>query len=73
MNDNPPILHPPQQCLNITEFHEPGQLMSTIHASDADDPETPNGQVMNFSIQYPINMHVKDKQIFNFFSHEMEG
>lgn len=45
VNDNPPVLHLPQQCLNITEFHEPGQPVSSIHASDADDPETPNGQV----------------------------
>lgn len=51
VNDNPPILHLPQHCLNITEFHEPGQPISTIHASDADDPETPNGQVtMNILI-----------------------
>lgn len=45
----------PQQCLNITEFHEPGQPISTIHASDADDPQTPNGQVRNiidFSILF---------------------
>lgn len=47
VNDNPPQLHLPSQCINITEFHEPQQAVTTIHASDADDPNTSNGQVQN--------------------------
>uniref|UniRef100_A0A6P7FSK3 Cadherin-23 n=1 Tax=Diabrotica virgifera virgifera TaxID=50390 RepID=A0A6P7FSK3_DIAVI len=46
VNDNVPVLHVPPYCINITEFHEPGQPVTTIHASDADDPETSNGQVI---------------------------
>nr|CAH7720091.1 unnamed protein product [Callosobruchus chinensis] len=46
INDNPPKLHVPPYCINITEFHEPGLLITTIHASDADDPNTSNGQVI---------------------------
>ncbi|KAJ8911026.1 hypothetical protein NQ315_016595 [Exocentrus adspersus] len=32
--------------VNITEFHEVGNSISTIHASDADDSSTSNGQVI---------------------------
>ncbi|CAG9863718.1 unnamed protein product [Phyllotreta striolata] len=46
VNDNTPELHVPPYCINITEFHEPGQPVTTIHASDADDPDTSNGQVI---------------------------
>ncbi|CAG9818294.1 unnamed protein product [Phaedon cochleariae] len=46
VNDNVPVLHIPPYCVNITEFHEPGQTVATLHASDADDPETSNGQVI---------------------------
>ncbi|KAJ8962164.1 hypothetical protein NQ318_018121 [Aromia moschata] len=46
VNDNPPILHLPPHCINITEFHEIGQPITIIHASDIDDPDTSNGQVI---------------------------
>ncbi|KAJ8972931.1 hypothetical protein NQ317_011741 [Molorchus minor] len=46
VNDNAPILHVPPYCINITEFHETGQSVTTIHASDMDDPEISNGQVI---------------------------
>ncbi|RZC35307.1 cadherin-23 [Asbolus verrucosus] len=46
VNDNPPQLLVPPYCINITEFHEPGQTITTFHASDADDPNTSNGQVI---------------------------
>lgn len=45
VNDNAPVLNVPPHCVNITEFHEPGQPITIIYASDADDPETSNGQV----------------------------
>ncbi|KAJ3665071.1 hypothetical protein Zmor_000585 [Zophobas morio] len=46
VNDNPPQILVPPYCINITEFHEPGQTITTFHASDADDPNTSNGQVI---------------------------
>ncbi|XP_057660172.1 cadherin-23 [Diorhabda carinulata] len=46
VNDNIPVLHVPEYCINITEFHEPGQPITRLHASDADDPDTGNGQVI---------------------------
>lgn len=45
VNDNAPKLSLPPHCINITEFHEAGQPIVLIHATDADDPETANGQV----------------------------
>ncbi|KAI4457764.1 fat atypical cadherin-related [Holotrichia oblita] len=46
VNDNPPQLVLPSNCISITEFHEPKQAIIEIHASDADDPETVNGQII---------------------------
>ncbi|KAK9745916.1 Cadherin domain [Popillia japonica] len=46
VNDNPPQLILPPNCISITEFHEPKQPIVEIHASDADDPETVNGQII---------------------------
>lgn len=45
VNDNPPQLVIPPSCISITEFHERGQPITVIQASDADDTETANGQV----------------------------
>lgn len=48
-NDHAPLIESPSQiepsCVSITEFHEPKEIVTTIKASDADDPTTPNGQV----------------------------
>lgn len=50
VNDQPPVFHPlPESCVVVTEFHEPGETVYSLKASDADDPNTPNGWV-NFSI-----------------------
>ncbi|KRT78307.1 Cadherin, partial [Oryctes borbonicus] len=46
VNDNPPQLLLPSACISITEFHEPGRPITEVHASDADDPETVNGQII---------------------------
>ncbi|KAB0799063.1 hypothetical protein PPYR_06943 [Photinus pyralis] len=46
VNDNTPKLHLPSSCVSVTEFHEPLQPITTIQASDDDDPSTVNGQVM---------------------------
>ncbi|XP_023311794.1 cadherin-23 [Anoplophora glabripennis] len=46
VNDNAPLLHVPSYCVNITEFHEIGRSVTTVHASDVDDPNTSNGQVI---------------------------
>ncbi|XP_076254709.1 cadherin 88C [Rhynchophorus ferrugineus] len=45
-NDNPPELTVETACVNITEFQEVDQPITLVHASDADDPSTPNGQVL---------------------------
>lgn len=50
VNDQPPVFHPlPESCVVVTEFHELGETVYSLKASDADDPNTPNGWV-NFSI-----------------------
>lgn len=50
MNDEPPVFSPlPESCVMITEFHDPGETVYSLKASDADDPNTPNGWV-SFSI-----------------------
>lgn len=45
VNDNSPQLIIPPICVSITEFHEAGQPITVVQVSDADDPETVNGQV----------------------------
>ncbi|XP_046672662.1 cadherin-23 isoform X2 [Homalodisca vitripennis] len=50
VNDEPPVMNPlPESCVMVTEFLEPGETVYTLKASDADDPNTPNGWV-SFSI-----------------------
>lgn len=46
VNDNAPEFLIPTGCVSITEFHEPSNVITTILTSDADDPTTPNGQVI---------------------------
>lgn len=36
----------PSGCVSITEFHEASNAITTVLTSDADDPATPNGQVI---------------------------
>lgn len=45
VNDNKPELIVDSACVNITEFHEPGQPITIVRATDKDDPTTSNGQV----------------------------
>lgn len=46
VNDNAPEFdHFPESCVSITEFHEIGDTVLLLKATDADDPETPNGKV----------------------------
>lgn len=50
VNDEPPVFSPlPESCVMVTEFHEPGETIYTLKATDADDPNLPNGWV-TFSI-----------------------
>lgn len=50
VNDEPPVLERfPDNCVVVTEFHEPGETVAVLKASDADDPTTPNGWI-GFSI-----------------------
>ncbi|XP_054269612.1 cadherin-23-like [Macrosteles quadrilineatus] len=50
VNDEPPMFTSlPESCVVVTEFHEPGETIFSLKASDDDDPNTPNGWV-SFSI-----------------------
>ncbi|KAL1123291.1 hypothetical protein AAG570_002377 [Ranatra chinensis] len=50
VNDEAPqFSHLPESCIAVTEFHEPGDTITLLKATDADDPNTPNGQI-GFSI-----------------------
>ncbi|BES92052.1 Cadherin domain [Nesidiocoris tenuis] len=50
VNDEAPqFTHLPESCVAITEFHEPRDTIILLKATDADDPKTPNGQLI-FSI-----------------------
>lgn len=53
-NDHAPVIEFPSQkepaCISITEFHETKEIVTSIRASDADDPTSPNGQ-MRFEIR----------------------
>lgn len=48
-NDHAPVVEFPSQkepaCTSITEFHEIKEIVTSIRATDADDPATPNGQL----------------------------
>lgn len=46
INDNAPEFLIPSGCVSITEFHDRSNAITTILTSDADDPTTPNGQVI---------------------------
>lgn len=46
VNDNAPIIMIPPTCVSITEFHEVDRTITVIQATDADDPQTNNGQVL---------------------------
>lgn len=49
-NDEPPVFEPRTGCVSVTEFHDSHVPLTTIQASDRDDPTTPNGRVV-FSIE----------------------
>ena len=49
-NDQSPVFEPLSGCVSVTEFHDTRVPLTTIHASDADDPNTPNGHIQ-FSIE----------------------
>lgn len=38
----------PTTCVSITEFHEIGDMIILLKASDNDDPNTPNGRIQFF-------------------------
>lgn len=45
VNDNPPIIDVPGECVVISEFHDAKDVVVVVKARDADDPGTPNGRV----------------------------
>lgn len=49
VNDEAPVFEPIYGCVAITEFHDLRDVVTTVKASDADDPNTPNGRIL-FSI-----------------------
>ncbi|GFG38793.1 hypothetical protein Cfor_02805 [Coptotermes formosanus] len=49
VNDEAPVFEPIYGCVTITEFHDLHDIVTTVKASDADDPNTPNGRML-FSI-----------------------
>ncbi|XP_063244010.1 cadherin-23 [Bacillus rossius redtenbacheri] len=49
VNDETPVFEPILGCITITEFHELREAVTTIKATDLDDPNTPNGRIV-FSI-----------------------
>lgn len=44
-NDSPPILQYPRNLISISEYHDMGEAVGQVKATDADDPLTPNGQI----------------------------
>lgn len=42
-NDSPPIIEM-VSSVEITEYHDPKEVITTIKTKDADDPNTPNGK-----------------------------
>ncbi len=49
-NDEPPVFQPLVGCASVTEFHDPRVAITTIQATDNDDPATPNGKIV-FTIE----------------------
>lgn len=49
-NDENPVFEPRTSCVSVTEFHDSRVPLTTIHATDRDDPSTPNGHVL-FAIE----------------------
>ncbi|XP_063618733.1 cadherin-23 [Cydia splendana] len=45
VNDNPPILQLPSDCVTISEFHKHREPIVAVSATDADDNASPNGRV----------------------------
>ncbi|RZF38140.1 hypothetical protein LSTR_LSTR005501 [Laodelphax striatellus] len=46
VNDEAPVLDRlPEQCVTVTEFHDPNDVITQLKATDADDPNTPNSWV----------------------------
>jgi hypothetical protein len=50
VNDERPEFEPRSGCASVTEFHEPGELVTVLRAIDRDDPATPNGR-LQFNIE----------------------
>ncbi|KAJ9587165.1 hypothetical protein L9F63_019319, partial [Diploptera punctata] len=49
VNDEVPVFEPIYGCITVTEFHDLHDMVTLIKATDADDPNTPNGRIV-FSI-----------------------
>ena len=49
VNDEVPVFETIYGCVTVTEFHDLRDMVTLVKASDADDPNTPNGRIV-FSI-----------------------
>ncbi|XP_063703738.1 LOW QUALITY PROTEIN: cadherin-23 [Culicoides brevitarsis] len=56
VNDNPPRIHAPKECVQVTEFHKIRDPITSIRATDADNPKLGNGQV-HFELFDDENSH----------------
>lgn len=64
-NDEAPMFEFRSGCVDTTEFHDSRIPLTTIHATDADDPATPNGQI-SFSIESGNDLGSNLKMFHNF-------
>ncbi|XP_055621395.1 cadherin-23 [Toxorhynchites rutilus septentrionalis] len=63
-NDNSPVIQAPNECIQVTEFHDIQEPLLELKATDADDPKTGNGLV-NFNIVDIVGLdifHLKQKE-----------
>lgn len=50
INDEVPVFEEREDCTTITEFHQPRETITVVHATDGDDINSPNGRIL-FSIE----------------------
>ncbi|XP_063857519.1 cadherin-23-like [Scylla paramamosain] len=50
INDEVPVFEEREDCTMITEFHQPRETITVVHATDGDDINSPNGRIL-FSIE----------------------
>ncbi|XP_076057455.1 cadherin 88C isoform X2 [Oratosquilla oratoria] len=51
INDEIPVFESRNDCATVNEFHEAREVIVEVRATDADDPDTPNGK-LRFTIEH---------------------